>query len=312
MANNMRFGVREIADVTFRPLTATDIGNQHFEAMQPCLYIDSATTSTIETAATTVYAQGGKGNARLIAWEGEKTVTFTVTDALLSPISFAMLSGAGVVDYSKNTGYVHQVVDSILGADGKTVDLAGLLEGELANDDDHPVYAVLMDSNGTIVNYLGKGEFTVTSTAGSEQIVLTTVDAEHKSCPVRVDCYVKSSFPVQEIEIDASTFAGSYYIEADTLFRDEATGKDFPANFIIPKGKIQTNFTFTMAASGDPSTFDFKIDALPAYTINNRKKKVLYTLQVVDNITDEAHDYSTPIADHTTAKPKPETDSGSH
>ena len=69
----------------------------------------------------------GKGNARLIAWEGEKTVTFTVTDALLSPISFAMLSGAGVVDYSKSTGYVHQVVDSILGADGKTVDKNSLV-----------------------------------------------------------------------------------------------------------------------------------------------------------------------------------------
>ena len=68
----MRFGVREICDVTFRPLQPVDFGNQHFEAMQPCLFLDTATTSTIEGAATTVYAQGGKGNPRLIAWEGEK------------------------------------------------------------------------------------------------------------------------------------------------------------------------------------------------------------------------------------------------
>lgn len=63
----MRFGVREIANVTFRPLAALDIGSQHFDKMQPCLYIDTATASNMEVATTTVYAQGGRGNARLIA-----------------------------------------------------------------------------------------------------------------------------------------------------------------------------------------------------------------------------------------------------
>ena len=94
----MRLGVREICDVVFRPLTAVDIGNQHFDAGQPVLYLDTAKTSTLEGAATTVYAQGGRGNARLIGWDGEKTLTFTVEDALISTVSFAMLSGAGVID----------------------------------------------------------------------------------------------------------------------------------------------------------------------------------------------------------------------
>ena len=41
-----------------------------FEKGQPVLYIDSAKTSTLEGAATSVYATGGRGNARLITWEG--------------------------------------------------------------------------------------------------------------------------------------------------------------------------------------------------------------------------------------------------
>ena len=48
----------------------------------------------MEQASSSVYAQGGRGNARLIAWEGDKTLTFTVTDALISPVSLSMLSGA--------------------------------------------------------------------------------------------------------------------------------------------------------------------------------------------------------------------------
>ena len=70
-----RFGQREICDVVFKPLTSVDLGGQHFDAGQPMLYIDTAKTSSLEGAATTVYAQGGKGNPRLIAWDGEKTLT---------------------------------------------------------------------------------------------------------------------------------------------------------------------------------------------------------------------------------------------
>ena len=64
-----RYGIRNIVDVTFRPLSSIDIGSQHFDAMQPCLYLETATTSSLEGAATTVYAQGGQGNNRLIAWD---------------------------------------------------------------------------------------------------------------------------------------------------------------------------------------------------------------------------------------------------
>ena len=77
----MKFGVREICNVVFKAKADTKIGTSTFKKGQPVLYIDSAKTSTIEGAATTVYAQGGRGNTRLIAWEGEKTLTFTVEDA---------------------------------------------------------------------------------------------------------------------------------------------------------------------------------------------------------------------------------------
>ena len=48
-------------DVVFKPLTSVDIGNQHFDAGQPVLYIDTAKTSSLEQAVSTVYAQGGQG-----------------------------------------------------------------------------------------------------------------------------------------------------------------------------------------------------------------------------------------------------------
>jgi hypothetical protein len=48
-----------------------------------------------------------------------------------------------------------------------------------------------------------------------------------------------------------------------------------PAEFIIPNCKVQSNFTFTMASSGDPSSFTFTLDAFPDFTRFDKSKKVL-------------------------------------
>lgn len=66
----MKFGVRDICNVVFKAKSDVVIGRKTFKKNQPVLYIDTAKTSTMEGAATTVYAQGGRGNAQLIAWEG--------------------------------------------------------------------------------------------------------------------------------------------------------------------------------------------------------------------------------------------------
>ena len=59
--------------------------------------------------------QGGRGNTRLIAWEGEKTLTFTVEDALLSPIGLSVLAGAGLIkkkcSCSQVTTLAYEVID---------------------------------------------------------------------------------------------------------------------------------------------------------------------------------------------------------
>ena len=83
--NNLKFGVREVCNCLFE--RQSGIGPDKF-------IIDTAKMTTIEGASTTVYATGGNGNSRLMAWEGEKTLTFTLEDALISREAFEALTGA--------------------------------------------------------------------------------------------------------------------------------------------------------------------------------------------------------------------------
>lgn len=189
-----KYGIREVCDLKFYKINdilgdgADKQGVAPSEAT-PAFIIDSAKTSTLEGAATTVYAQGGRGNPRLIAWEGEKTLTFTVEDALISKEGLELLTG------DKNPG------DGI-------------------------------------------------------------------------------------IDISPNDFAGYYYVTAESLMRKEDDGEDYPLTITLPRVKIQSNFSISMAPTGDPSTFSYVMDAFPGYlsaadkTAGDTKKKLLCRMEV--------------------------------
>ena len=294
----MKFGVREICDVVFKTKADTKIGTQEFKKGQPVLYIDSAKTSTIEGAATTVYAQGGRGNARLIAWEGEKTLTFTVEDALLSPIGFSILSGAGLLKNETNTVHVHTTSNAYVGTDG-IIDLTDVL-GEDSIDKTAPVFVMITEEDGSISSMVSG------VTADESGKKLTAASAAGKN--VFVDFYVVKKSAVHELQIDAENFAGNYYVEASTLFRRESDGKDMPAEITLPNVKIQSNFTFSMASTGDPSTFTFTMDAFPGYTTFDKTKKVLCVIQVVEDVNDADKEIKT-VMGHSTGETDASADS---
>ena len=272
----MKFGVREICDVVFKAKTSGELGTMKYVAGQPILYIESAKTSAMEGAATTVYATGGKGNSRLIAWEGERTLTFTVEDALLSPIGFAILSGAGLMDATeKNPIHAHVSSMTHVGVDG-ALDLvkADILGENEVVDAKSPVFVMQM-KDGSMV-----GKLEATLGEDNKSLAITGLDDDSD---IFVDFYVLRESAATELTIDMENFAGYYYVEASTLFRRQSNGQDLPAELIFPNVKVQSNFTFNMASTGDPSTFTFTMDAMPGYTRFDRSKKVLCAIQIMDD-----------------------------
>ena len=305
----MKFGVREICDVVLKAKTAQKVGKKIFYANEPVLYFDTLKTSSMEGAATTVYAQGGRGNSRLVAWEGERTVTFTMEDALISPEGFMILSGAGLIDASAAKPVYQHVTETIdasfvqVGESSISISLSQ--KPYLPNNKNDNFAYVMFKKNGDIVSepYIPVHETPALGEDGMYTITVTshptyqTVDDEEEpntyelaDLPsaldfdsVLVDYYVEQVSDAQQIEITPDKFGGNYYLEASTLFRNQ-DGVDMPAEFIIPNCKIQSNFTFTMASSGDPSTFTFTMDAFPDYTRFDHSKKVLAAIQIISGI----------------------------
>ena len=307
----MKFGVREICDVVLKAKADMQLGKLKLKKGMPVIYFDTLKTSTLEGAATTVYAQGGKGNPRLVALEGDRTVTFTMEDALISPESFSVLSGAGLVDATDEAPiFVHATQQVAVKNDEIVLDNIPALTDAKGGHEEAVMYVMIMKDGNIDVN-IAPIALTVTEGMAAEVNAEDKSDLHRKITGISalvkavagdaissyldendtfkdqqvlyVDYYVKAKGGVKQIDIEAGKFGGSYYLEASTLFRDQATGKDHPAEFVIPNCKVQSNFTFTMAPSGDPSTFTFTMDAFPDYTKFDGTKKVIAALQIVED-----------------------------
>lgn len=303
----MKFGVREICDVVLKAKANQKVGNKIFYKNEPVIYFDTLKTSSMEGAATTVYAQGGRGNSRLMAWEGERTVTFTMEDALISPAGFMILSGAGLIDATESEPIMVHTTEQIAGANKANDKIVvangdegeGIEAGDVLitlsnvphfNPNEDFIYVMTLkngevDSEPYIPSLVVGNQIVLQPSfaGGKRKNDLTAMKADlaaELDVVVLVDYYTEKTGGASEITITPDKFGGYYYLEASTLFRN-TDGVDMPAEFIIPNCKIQSNFTFTMASSGDPSTFTFTIDAFPDYTRFNKTKKVLAAIQIV-------------------------------
>ena len=279
----MRFGAREICNVVFKATTARTIGDKTFPAGAPVLYFDSLKTSTLEQAVTTVYAQGGRGNTRLIAWDGEKTLTFTMEDALISELGLAILASAKLYDANDKNILVVHVTETV---SKDNLKISKKPAAKTRDGSKVEFFIMPVDKKGDVCG----APQTITFTEQSFTAPKFTGVEDADIAAYIVDYYTEVNKGAIQIDIEPQNFGGNFYIEADTLFRD-TDGADHAAQFIIPNGKIQSNFTLSMASTGDPSTFTFTVDAFPGYVNGDRTKKVLCAIQVLgDEIVTTAGD----------------------
>ena len=301
----MKFGSREVANVVFRAKNKMTLGSRTFYKDEPVIYFDSLKTSGLEGASTTVYAQGGQGNPRLIGWDGDRTITLTMEDALIAPEGLAILTGANMLEGSSTKKIcVHMTsqVKAVVGVDrkvtmtlpkvnGQPVDICwnkarGKATGEgtgyVDKYSEADIFCMKVDENGDII-----GDICVPNDVKKDTDVVINCDVNDgikDGDIVLVDYYVEKQNGYQ-FEITPDSFGGNFYIEGETLYRRESDGKDIPAEFIVPNGKVQSNFNIAMSNSGDPSTFTFTVDCFPAYpkflVDGEERKKVLALLQIL-------------------------------
>ena len=269
-----RYGIKEVADVTFYEIT--NEGKQG----APVLYLDTLKVSTIEQTAETSDARGGKGNPKLITWDYGKDITVTLEDALFSAKSLSIMFGNGTVTAAK--GNVQKTAMARVVAEGEIEYFMAdtLIDGTSVRK---KVYfktptnglgdGILFDSANPTISITK-----VTSEEGYELELSKDSNKYTGAVTVKEGQTVPTDYKIEEgdkvfityevaankktISVSADTFPGTYYVTGDTYARSDVDGSDQFFQFIIPKAKVTSENTITLEAEGDPSVFNMNLTVL--------------------------------------------------
>ena len=242
-----RYGIKEVADVTFYKINADGSKGA------PVLFLDTLKVSTVEQTASSADARGGKGNPKLVSWDFGKEINVTLTDALFSPASMAIMFG------DKDGVSIGNTEEQIT-----KVAMARISETKT----DTTVEIDAKEGRKT-VKVLADGGATYNTTAGIVKVTDAKgepISAENFASQTAGDKvfvhYEVSPSSKKVIDINADTFPGTYYITGDTFCRSDVTGEDDFFQFIIPKAKMSSENTITLEAEGDPSVFNLNLTVL--------------------------------------------------
>lgn len=293
MANVLdKYGIKEVCDITFY-----EIDSATGKPGNPVLYIDTAKVSTLEQAAESVDATGGKGNVPLITWDYGRDITMTLEDALFSARSLEIMFGANAgapageriaktltftasgitgTDTSALTG--NNFTKAVNygcptyweGPDGKTH--AFLVQNDSTHNWEPVVYGTAAANDGgnltsKPVITRAKDGYTWGATASTDDKTFVGF-TEGEAYFITFEVQYKSAMT---IDITSSNFPGTYYVTGDTYARSEKTGTDSFFQLIIPKAKVLSeDVSLTMEAEGDPSTFQMNLKVLRNQEANQK------------------------------------------
>jgi hypothetical protein len=257
-----RFGVKEVADVTFYDMN--DV---------PVLYLDTLKLTNLTNEAERTYVRGGRSNSILMAFDYNRTATFEIQDALLNPRTVALQTG---VELSSATQSIHKreslTVQSVTPAGGGTAVLA-IVFAETPTD----TVRIYPSENGYEQDNTGL----ITVEPAS---VLISDAGDPYYAPVGAvagDKYIAyymfdSGVGTEMMTIKSDAFSGTYKIVGDTVVTNYETKELESFQIVIYQARINSAFEITMEAEGDPSVFDMSIDVMKPDTHSRMIEMIKY------------------------------------
>lgn len=87
-------GMKELYDVSLRLNAPLEIGNKKYDINESILNFKTAEIAQIDEAKKNVQARGGYHNNPLVNWEIDKEMSFAISNGVLSPTSWSLLSNS--------------------------------------------------------------------------------------------------------------------------------------------------------------------------------------------------------------------------
>jgi len=232
MSTPNRYAIREAGEATFYDIASGDA----------IVTLRTLKMTEVETTGETVYARGGRGNARLVGFSSDREARVTLQDAIFDNKTMAMLTGNEVLEGAKEIELIFEGVVP----PGGTLSLPKTVEKL------RTAYELHADGTTNMTKIQGL-------TATGKNVTFGVAD-EGKN--VRVYYTAMSDATAKTVRVTSDAFGGTFKIVVDVMVRDEFTQVDYFAQFIANRAKVEDEFSFNFSPDGDPSVLDIPMEIL--------------------------------------------------
>lgn len=228
MNNFTTFANRDVSDLVFC----------EYKTKKPFLNCDWANTTATELTGETVYAYGGKGRPKRVAFTGDSGGTLKIETQLQTMQMYSLMLGANID--TKASWMKREVLTAAEnGVTLSEVPLAGTVFVFEANDD------------------CGKS-LTISADTSSKKVTGTDI-TDGKQFIVYYQ--IEKSTGVQKVSVKSTTFPKAFTVYGDTW--DKAEDESIISQKMIAyKCQPQKQVSFSWANSGDPATITITCDLL--------------------------------------------------
>lgn len=226
---NPNMANREVCDLIF----------VDYATKKPFLNLDFANVSTTEITGESVFAYGGKGHPKRIAFSGERGGTLTIETQIQTVKLWQLITGGEV---SKTAKFVVRT-ELAVGTDGTAITLA-----------ETPVA-------GTVVVYKADDDCGTELACTVADTAVTLTSALTEGDKVIVYYMKEVTDKVQRINIKSTSFPKNFIVYGDTIMKTE-DDEVLPMKLTCYKCAPQSNMSISFSNNGDPSSLSISCDLL--------------------------------------------------
>ena len=196
--------------------------------------LDYANVTALDMTGDAVFAYGGQGHPKRVAFNGDKGGTLKIETQMQTAKLYSMMTGANI---EKTAKWLKR--EEIVAGDGTLTLSTAPIEGSVnvyASDDDCGV--------------------PITATVEG-----TTATAEVTNGDTYIVYYQTELKDVHKLSVKATTFPKAFEIYGDTWYKTE-DDVIVSQKMIVYKAQPQTNFSVSWSNSGEPATITITLDLL--------------------------------------------------
>jgi len=277
-----------------------------FYKHEPVFSFNFIQSATLADSSSPVEVRAGSGNSIIATLQGDRTTTIEFTDAVFTPLTLAMLTGATYAEANNTDSHVHVPqsyrTTATVTASGIEADVtANLYIGLDATN--KAVYEIPCEGYSTNINFgivvdgdevigrLRKGAWSIgtpnpTTGVNTYKIVFpnTLSLATGTTLDLEVYYYIVRVAHATQLTVTPDSVGGSFYMTGKTRTMDLKSKAYTETYVIIPSLQITTDLSLAFSASGDPTPFTFNCNINPDYTLFNKSEKVLYEIINVEDM----------------------------